>query len=91
MYPPLSGDKYIIVNRSLTQRIVGMLNAKSGRLLEYLYSHIDRSEHQVRFRWQNNSVAIWDNRVSQHYALADYLPEYRCMNRITVISDRRAA
>ena len=60
-------------------------------LLDYLYSHIDQPEHQVRFRWRDNSVAIWDNRVTQHYALADYLPDYRCMNRVTVNSDSRAA
>ncbi len=87
----VTGDKYINVNRSFTQHIVGMLKAESDRLLEYLYSHIDQPEHQVRFRWRDNSVAIWDNRVTQHYALADYLPDYRCMNRVTVNSDRRAA
>jgi len=32
---------------------------------------------------------MWDNRVTQHYALADYLPGYRCMNRVTVNSDKR--
>jgi taurine dioxygenase len=87
---PVTGDKYINVNRSFTQHIVGMLKAESDRLLAYLYSHIDQPEHQVRFRWRDNSVAIWDNRVTQHYALADYLPDYRCMNRVTVNSDRRA-
>jgi len=88
---PVTGDQYINVNRSFTQHIVGMLKAESDRLLEYLYSHIDQPEHQVRFRWRDNSVAIWDNRVTQHYALADYLPEYRCMNRVTVNSDGRAS
>ena len=87
---PVTGAKYINVNRSFTQHIVGMLKAESDRLLQYLYSHIDPPEHQVRFRWRDHSVAIWDNRVTQHYALADYLPGYRCMNRVTVTSDRRA-
>lgn len=87
---PVTGDKYINVNRSFTQHVVGMLKAESDRLLEYLFLHIDQPEHQVRFRWKDNSVAIWDNRVTQHYALADYLPNYRCMNRVTVNSDRRA-
>ena len=87
---PVTGAKYINVNRSFTQHIVGMLKAESDRLLQYLYSHIDQPEHQVRFRWRDHSVAIWDNRVTQHYALADYLPGYRCMNRVTVTSDRRA-
>ena len=87
---PVTGAKYINVNRSFTQHIVGLLKAESDRLLQYLYSHIDQPEHQVRFRWRDHSVAIWDNRVTQHYALADYLPGYRCMNRVTVTSDRRA-
>ncbi|MDB2432800.1 TauD/TfdA family dioxygenase [Luminiphilus sp.] len=87
---PVTGAKYINVNRSFTQHIVGMLKAESDRLLQYLYSHVDQPEHQVRFRWRDHSVAIWDNRVTQHYALADYLPGYRCMNRVTVTSDRRA-
>jgi taurine dioxygenase len=85
---PVTGAKYINVNRSFTQHIVGMLRAESDRLLEYVYQHIDQPEHQVRFRWRDNSVAMWDNRVTQHYALADYLPGYRCMNRVTVNSDR---
>lgn len=88
---PVTGAKYINVNRSFTQHIVGMLKAESDRLLEYLYQHIDQPEHQVRFRWRDNSVAIWDNRVTQHYALADYLPGYRCMNRVTVNSDIRVS
>lgn len=88
---PVTGAKYINVNRSFTQHIVGMLKAESDRLLEYIYLHIDQPEHQVRFRWHDNSVAMWDNRVTQHYALADYLPGYRCMNRVTVNSDLRVA
>ncbi|MGI9498855.1 MAG: TauD/TfdA family dioxygenase, partial [Geminicoccaceae bacterium] len=44
----------------------------------------------VRFRWREGSVAMWDNRCTQHYAVADYLPVYRCMNRINVVRDRRA-
>ena len=86
---PVTGAKYINVNRSFTQHIVGMLKAESDRLLDYIYRHLDQPEHQVRFRWRDNSVAMWDNRVTQHYALADYLPNYRCMNRVTVVSDRR--
>ncbi len=87
---PVTGARYLNVNRSFTQHIVGMLKAESDRLLEYLYSHIDQPEFQMRFRWRKGSVAIWDNRVTQHYALADYLPHYRCMHRVTVNHDKRA-
>ena len=57
------------------------------RLLSYLIDHMNRPEYQVRFSWRNGSVAMWDNRVTQHYAVADYLPAYRCMHRVTVVDD----
>ena len=44
----------------------------------------------LRGRWADGDLAMWDNRVTMHYALADYLPHYRCMNRVTVVRDRRA-
>ena len=87
---PVTGRKYLYVNEGFTQHIVGMTRRASNRLLSYLLDHIDRPEHQVRFRWQAGSVAMWDNRCTQHYAVSDYLPHYRCMNRVTVVSDRRA-
>ncbi len=66
-----------------------MLKSESDRLLQYLFAHIDNPGFQVRFRWQDNSVAMWDNRCTQHFAVADYLPAYRCMHRVIVNSDRR--
>ena len=47
-------------------------------------------EDQMRWRWQAGDMAMWDNRVTQHYAVGDYLPAYRCMNRVTVVRDGRA-
>lgn len=86
---PVTGRRLLFVNRSFTQHIVGMLKAESDRLLEYLFAHIETASLQVRFRWRNKSVAIWDNRCTQHYAVADYLPAYRCMHRVIVDTDRR--
>ncbi len=88
---PVSGRPYLYVNQSFVTHVVGMTARESDSLLRYLYDHIERPEHQVRFRWRRNSIAMWDNRVTQHYAIADYLPHYRCMNRVTVVNDRRAA
>lgn len=88
---PVTGRKYLYVNECFTMHIVDRTARESRRLLNYLLDHINRPEHQVRFRWRAGSIAMWDNRCTQHYAVADYLPNYRCMNRITVISDRRAA
>jgi taurine dioxygenase len=43
----------------------------------------------VRWRWQENDLAIWDNRVTQHYANADYLPQRRIMQRATILGISR--
>ena len=87
---PVTGNQLLFVNRSFTQHIVGMLKAESDRLLEFLFAHIDTPNNQVRFRWSNGAVAMWDNRCTQHFAVADYLPAYRRMHRVIVNTDRRA-
>ena len=87
---PVTGRRLLFVNRSFTQHIKGMLKAESDRLLQYLFSHIESPNLQVRFRWRNGSVAMWDNRSTQHFAVADYLPAYRCMHRVIIDTDRRA-
>jgi taurine dioxygenase len=87
---PVTGRPYLYVNRSFTTLVSGMGKHDSDRLLNYLYDHLDRPEFQVRFRWQENSIAMWDNRVTQHYAVADYMPQTRCMHRVTLVEDRRA-
>jgi hypothetical protein len=63
---------------------------ESDRLLRYLFDHIAQPEFQVRFRWRPGSLAMWDNRVTQHYAVDDYRPQGRTMHRVTVVRDRRA-
>jgi taurine dioxygenase len=86
---PVTGGKYLYVNDSFTSHIIGLTAQASRNLLNYLLNHISRAENQVRFKWRRGSIAMWDNRCTQHYAVADYLPAYRCMNRVTVIRDRR--
>jgi taurine dioxygenase len=86
---PVSGLKYLNVNQSFTRHIVGMIQGESDRILHYLYQHMAKPEFQVRFRWRNNSIAIWDNRITHHYAVCDYLPNIRHMQRITVLNDKR--
>ena len=86
---PVSGLKYLNVNQSFTRNIVGMIQGESDRILHYLYQHMAKPEFQVRFRWRNNSIAIWDNRITHHYAVCDYLPNIRHMQRITVLNDKR--
>jgi taurine dioxygenase len=60
----------------------------SSSLLNYLVSQAAIPEFQVRWRWRPNSVAIWDNRCTQHYAVQDYWPAVRKMERAGIIGDR---
>ena len=87
---PVTGRKFLYVNDSFTVHVIGKRASDSQRLLNYLFSHMNQPEFQVRFRWRDHSMAIWDNRCTMHYAVADYMPHYRCMHRITVVNDRRA-
>ncbi|WP_406388077.1 TauD/TfdA dioxygenase family protein [Streptomyces sp. NBC_00887] len=59
----------------------------AGNLLNYLISQAAVPEYQVRWRWQKNSVAIWDNRSTQHYAVQDYWPAVRKMERAGIVGD----
>jgi taurine dioxygenase len=87
---PVSGLKYLNVNQSFTRQILNMTQGPSDEILQYLYQQVRKPEFQVRLRWQDDTVAIWDNRVTQHYAVCDYLPNRRHMQRVTVNRDKRA-
>jgi taurine dioxygenase len=86
---PISGLKYLNVNQSFTRNIVNESQGPRDHILQFLFQHITKPEFQVRFHWENNSIAIWDNRITQHYAVCDYLPSFRRMQRITVVNDKR--
>ncbi|MCS5590845.1 MAG: TauD/TfdA family dioxygenase, partial [Candidatus Thioglobus sp.] len=86
---PISGLKYLNVNQSFTRNIINESQGPSDHILQFLFQHITKPEFQVRFHWKNNSIAIWDNRITQHYAVCDYLPSFRHMQRITVVNDKR--
>ena len=86
---PISGLKYLNVNQSFTRNIVNESQGPSDHMLQFLFQHITKPEFQVRFHWENNSIAIWDNRITQHYAVCDYLPHSRHMQRVTVVNDKR--
>ncbi len=85
---PETGAKAIYVNAAFTQHIVGMEKSESDALLAHLYSQAAIPEYQCRFRWEPGSIAFWDNRSSQHYAVSDYWPNVRRMERVTIIGDR---
>lgn len=83
-----TGQKCLYVNRSYVSNFSGMSEAESEPLLRFLYAHSVRPEFTCRFRWAANSIAFWDNRCTQHYALDDYPGQRRIMNRVTVDGER---
>jgi taurine dioxygenase len=85
---PETKRKALYVNAAFTQYIVGMERDQSTALLKHLYAQAAIPEYQCRFRWKKNSIAFWDNRASQHYAVSDYWPAVRRMERVTIIGDR---
>lgn len=87
---PVTEQPYINVSESFTRFVVGMSAPEGSRLLSYLFDVVKSPEHQVRHRWEPGSIAIWDNRGTQHYALADYVPHRRVMHRVAVTSDARS-
>ena len=84
---PVTQRKALYVNEGYTTRLLGVERAESDAVLAYLFAHIRMPEFQCRFRWKKGSLAVWDNRVTQHYAVADYA-ERRVMHRITIKGDR---
>ncbi len=86
---PITKKKFIYINPGFTNHIVGLNSTDSNNLLNYLFTFMNKPEFQVRFKWSENTIAIWDNRCTMHYAIGDYLPYNRKMHRITILNDRR--
>jgi taurine dioxygenase len=84
---PVSGKKAIFVNATFTKSLVGMKPAESRAVLRFLYEHLSAPEFTCRFRWRVNSIAMWDNRCTQHRVISDNLAERRRMERITICGD----
>jgi len=85
---PETGEKVLYVNYTFTTRILGLPEEESKDLLRLLYDRIKVPEYQVRFRWTPNAIGIWDNRSTQHYAVGDYWPADRVLERVTVSGDQ---
>ena len=85
---PETGRKCLFVNPVYTIRFKGMTARESAPLLTYLCEHSVRPEFTCRFRWRDKSLALWDNRCTQHLALNDYPGFRREMHRTTIAGDR---
>jgi taurine dioxygenase len=88
---PESGKKAIYVNALFTTHIVGLSRDESRALLEFLYAHVVTDEFTVRLNWQPATIALWDNRVTQHKPVNDFFPQHRRMHRVTIAGERPAA
>ncbi len=84
---PVSGRKALFVNEGFTTRINELSESESETILRLLFNHATRPEYTIRWRWQQDDVAFWDNRVTQHYAVDDYRPQRRVMHRATILGD----
>lgn len=85
---PVTGKKILYVNPTFTTHIHGLPRVQSDALLAQLFARITAPEIQARLRWQANTLAVWDNRSTQHYAVADFYPQHRKLHRVTFTADR---
>jgi taurine dioxygenase len=85
---PVSGRHGLFVNEGFTTRITDLSASESDAVLRQLFTHVAKPEFTVRWRWKVGDLAFWDNRLTQHYATADYLPHRRIMHRATVLGDQ---
>jgi len=84
---PDSGRKALFVNPAFTIGIEGWTREESAALLQYRYSRAIQPENVARVEWHPGSVAIWDNRATQHRAVDDYDGQARLMHRVTLMGD----
>jgi taurine dioxygenase len=85
---PETGRKALYVNRTFTTRIDALSPAESEAILGLLFDHSEQIDFQIRFRWERNDVAFWDNRCVMHHAVWDYWPHERKGRRVTIKGDR---
>ena len=84
---PVTKRKLLYVNFNYTTRLVGVTDEENALLLPFLFDRVKDPAYQVRFQWEPGSVAFWDNRATQHYAVPDY-PGRRLMHRIVIQGDK---
>jgi alpha-ketoglutarate-dependent taurine dioxygenase len=83
---PLTGERGLFIG-GFAQRIVGLSVSGSRTLLELLQSYVVKPEHILRHRWSPNQLVLFDNRITQHYAVDNYDRQARRLHRVTVAGD----
>jgi taurine dioxygenase len=81
---PVSGRKVLFVNPQFTVAIKNMDERESKALLDILFQQAQIPEYQFRHHWAPHTLIMWDNRSTQHYAVNDYFPQRRYMERVTI-------
>ena len=87
---PVTGRKMLFVNSNYSERIMGMTDSESEALLRMLFDHVNTPEFHVRLRWRPGVVAVWEERVTQHRGVADFVGP-RKLRRLTLAGQRPAA
>jgi taurine dioxygenase len=85
---PMTGRKALYISRSHTLRFKNMTVEESAPLINYLSDFAVRPEFTCRVRWRRGTLAIWDNRCTNHFAVNDYPGKVRTMHRVTLEGDR---
>jgi len=84
---PDTNEPVLYVNEHFTRRIVELGHEESEHLLSFLTSWVQKPEFLVRYKWQKNTIAMWDNRATQHYVVNNFEGE-RIIQRVTVTGDK---
>ena len=83
---PLTGERGLFIG-GFAQRIVGLSGGESRKILDLLQDYVTRPENVLRWRWQPNQLVLFDNRITQHYAIDNYDDQPRRLHRVTVAGD----
>ncbi len=83
---PETGRRVLLLGQ-FVKRFVGLGAGESATLFDLLQARITKLENTIRWNWQPGDLAIWDNRATQHYAVADYDDQFRMLNRVTLAGD----
>jgi taurine dioxygenase len=83
---PLTGERGLFIG-GFAQRILGLSGGESRKILEIFQSYVTRPENVLRWRWSPNELVLFDNRITQHYAIDNYNDLPRRLHRVTVAGD----